>query len=168
MTSADVEFARIFAIKAHGDQKYGEHLYGKHLADVVTILQQEYEPTKEQLAAAWLHDVLEDTDFDRVHLLEALFGTRVARLVRACTGFGLSRKERNASIYRRLPLEPDAIPVKIADRIANVEASKATNPGLLDMYQREYPEFRSALWSDDSRLAPLWMRLDTAMGWEEP
>jgi len=59
--------AKEFAIKAHGNQKYGKMPYVYHLQQVVNKLIDwrdlgQLEITDEHLAVAWLHDVLEDTN----------------------------------------------------------------------------------------------------------
>ena len=53
----------MFAIEAHGDQrrKYTGEPYVVHPIQVADILEKEVEATTEMLAAAILHDVVEDT-----------------------------------------------------------------------------------------------------------
>jgi (p)ppGpp synthase/HD superfamily hydrolase len=50
--------AREFAIKAHGEQKYGEFPYSVHLDEVATIAKPYGESAE---IVAYLHDVIEDT-----------------------------------------------------------------------------------------------------------
>lgn len=117
-------YARDFAIKAHGDQKYGDRPYVEHLDAVAAIVRGwGYGPASNAVRAAYLHDVLEDTPVTMRELVET-FGQPLADMVWACTGVGDSREERNDTIYRRLRAVPFAIPVKVADRIANMNASE--------------------------------------------
>jgi len=130
--------ARQFAEERHGVQLYGTRPYKVHLYTVRSILasfgyHDAYAP------AAWLHDVLEDTDTTREEI-ETNFGAQVAGLVWAVTGVGKNRKARNASMYEKVRALPDAAVLKLADRIANVEASKM-DQGKLAMYEKEWPAF---------------------------
>jgi len=154
--------ASIFAATAHQGQKYGTRPYIDHCADVVRILETFGYTDPSTLAAGWLHDVIEDTAVTYDALSDD-FGTPIALTVYACTGAGETRKERNASIYAKIGYHRRAIPVKIADRIANVESCWATCDSRLFMYRDEYPEFRRAVRSDDSVL-PMLRHLDTLMG----
>jgi (p)ppGpp synthase/HD superfamily hydrolase len=137
---------RVFAIDAHSDQTYGKYPYAYHLAVVESVLAEHGFAAHEYRAAAWLHDVIEDTDAE-LRMIGTLYGTRVASLVWACTGEGKNRKEKANEIYRRLKVYPDAAPVKVADRIANMDACiKAFNAGTankLKMYVKEWETFRT-------------------------
>jgi (p)ppGpp synthase/HD superfamily hydrolase len=146
---ASVEWARAFALKKHADQKYGEFPYEKHLQDVYAIVNGMpnfggYGPAI--LSAAWLHDVLEDTDATVLDL-GALFGPEVALLVWNVTGVGKNRRERFASVARKIARDRDraAVTLKLADRIANVQACIASGDSRLDMYLAEWPEFEEKL-----------------------
>jgi (p)ppGpp synthase/HD superfamily hydrolase len=118
-----VDQARAFAIEAHGDQRYGDRPYADHLGDVARIVA-EFGGSDEQIAAAWLHDTLEDCPTVRYPDLLKQFGRDVSDMVWACTGKGATRDERNAKIYEKIAKWPAAAIVKVADRIANVEASE--------------------------------------------
>jgi (p)ppGpp synthase/HD superfamily hydrolase len=51
--------AKEFAIAKHGTQKYGEHPYSYHLAQVSQVLAELGYAADEAIAAAgWLHDIL--------------------------------------------------------------------------------------------------------------
>jgi (p)ppGpp synthase/HD superfamily hydrolase len=54
-----VQRAREYALRMHGDQKYGDEPYSMHLEDVETILIEFNHISSTLRAAAWLHD-LED------------------------------------------------------------------------------------------------------------
>jgi (p)ppGpp synthase/HD superfamily hydrolase len=110
--------------------------------------------------AAWLHDTVEDTGATREDVA-ARFGDDVAALVWAVTGIGKNRKERNEDAYAKIRAYPQAATLKLADRIANVEAS-ANVPDKLAMYRNEWPAFRVAL--EGIGLPSLWERLERALG----
>lgn len=133
-----IEEAKRYAIEAHKDQKYGEQPYSVHLESVVKVLTDCGVNKPEKLAAGWLHDVIEDTGIEFEDIVVD-FGPEVAGLVFACTGIGENRKARNACIYEKIAKNPAAADIKVADRIANVEASRGTS--LAKMYAKERWEF---------------------------
>ncbi|AFU86648.1 metal-dependent phosphohydrolase [Caulobacter phage CcrRogue] len=141
-----------FAIAAHGEQQYAGQPYLYHLQKVERILDDYGYAGFTWTAAAKLHDVIEDTHLDmtpeaRRQMVEDKFGERVAALVWAVSGIGPNRKARNEDIYRKLGEHPEACILKLADRIANVEASikdPATNAphlGMAKMYLKERARF---------------------------
>ncbi len=154
---SEIYEARDFAIKAHGDQKYGGEPYGVHLFAVAQVAR-DFGATNAQWKAAFLHDVLEDTPATSDQILD-LFGEDVLGLVYACTGEGHNRKARNASIYRKIEAYPPAAFIKLADRIANVEASE---PGSSHraMYRKELDAFRAVIRPHVP--AAMWDRLERA------
>src|SRR5208282_6501399 len=119
------------------------------------------------LVAAWLHDVVEDTTAIAANITME-FGARVSNLVWAMTGQGSSRAERNEDAYRKMVSYPEAIPVKLADRIANARASKQTSPDkLFKMYRNEHPTFKAVLepaGGNDPRMIAMWKALDEIFG----
>ena len=154
------ELARDFAIKKHGDQTYGDNIpYSVHLAAVRDILQ-EFGFDSDYLVAAWLHDVIEDTN-TLTDEIERKFGNRVLELVWAVTGIGRTRKERNESAYSKMVKYPDSIILKQADRLANSRSSRANNERLFNMYKSEYPTFKSRLGEFGS--TELWEALDRVL-----
>jgi (p)ppGpp synthase/HD superfamily hydrolase len=132
-----IEKARAFAIDAHKDTRYGKLTYDYHLAAVVKAMG---ECSEEAEAAAWLHDTVEDTHVT-LHDIREKFGGKVARMVDCVTDEpGKNRKERKAGMYKKLAAGPFwARRVKLADRIANMEAS--IEGDLAGMYIKEFPEF---------------------------
>jgi (p)ppGpp synthase/HD superfamily hydrolase len=156
---SDEERARSFASEKHAAQRYGEQPYVVHLAAVRAVLAA-FGHGGALAVAAWLHDVVEDTDVSRDEVCAA-FGEEVAALVWAVTGVGANRKERNASAYEKIRQLPAAATLKLADRIANVEASQ-TQPDKLAMYRKEWSAFSAALAGlGDERM---WRRLRAALG----
>jgi (p)ppGpp synthase/HD superfamily hydrolase len=154
--------ARNFAGDAHGDQKYGVYPYIKHLDDVAIWLQIfSLANSSAVIEAAYLHDVIEDTDvtFDQI---SKEFGLKVAQIVYAVTNEpGATRQERNAATWPKISADPEALSVKLADRIANVFICIQNSDPKLSMYREEYGAFRNALcdfWDLDH--APAWSFLD--------
>lgn len=117
-----------FARRRHDFDRYDGKPYEVHLLAVEDILIDHGFDGALWRAAALLHDTIEDTGTTRGEI-EQLFdgqvtvGSCVSTLVWACTGIGVDRKSRQADIYRKLTVFPLACPLKVADRIANVEAA---------------------------------------------
>lgn len=148
LESADlVQRAMQVAAYAHRSQKYGEHPYVSHLADVVarvkTITQD-----PEIIAAAWLHDTLEDTQVTHGDI-QRQFGPNVAAMVWAVTGTGQNRKEKMANAIAKISQTPGSELVKSADRLSNVKASLANNPKKLQMYKDEHKDLSPVLGNNE-------------------
>lgn len=118
-----IEKAKEFAIKAHGDQKYGKMPYEYHLQQVVSKLllwrdRGVVSISDEQIAAGWLHDVVEDCDVPYKILVD-MFGEKVTRIVYLLT--------KNQYVpyqeYIHLMRNSSAAIVKVADTMCNLEAS---------------------------------------------
>lgn len=137
-TDSIVDRAELVARAAHKDQKYGERPYTVHLEDVVRRVKQ-ITDDPEVIAAAWLHDSVEDSPHVTIHDIRTMFGTRVADLVWAVTNQGDDRAAKMASVIEKIPLAPGAELVKSADRLSNASASKAEKKmGLYTMYREEH------------------------------
>jgi (p)ppGpp synthase/HD superfamily hydrolase len=150
--------ARAYAVERHGAQAYGNEPYVVHLASVRTVLA-DVGVGEDLAVAAWLHDTIEDAGATRKEIV-ARFGEKVAALVWAVTGCGATRRQRNADAYRKIAALPEAATLKLADRIANVEASR-DRPDKLAIYRAEHEGFAKALEGlGDERL---WQRLRKAM-----
>jgi (p)ppGpp synthase/HD superfamily hydrolase len=93
------------------------------------------------LAAAWLHDTVEDTGI-KLKDLSIEFPSEVVAVVNAVTDAGgTNRSEKKAATYPKIRRIPNAIILKLADRIANVEVG-----GKISKYRAEHPDFRKALY----------------------
>lgn len=147
------------ATSHHGSQRYGEWPYAVHLADVERVLMDHGFVAEHWRAAAWLHDVIEDTDATR-DLIAAKFGEMIAGMVWAVTGEGATRGARNAAIYRKLGGQPAVWALKVADRIANVEAA-ANESSHMARYRAEQSGF--ALHARGNVPAAMWRRLEAAL-----
>ena len=161
-----VALAMGYAIAKHGDQKYGDKPYSDHLRAVAQLVHILGRPNEnwvdDVMAASLLHDVLEDTDA-RPEEIEELFGKQVLAIVKACTKTDddLCRKCSFRRTVPALKTTDWALPVKLADRLANMLNSLAQRSTHLNMYVREYPEFKQLLWSEGSWVE-LWIELDKA------
>jgi (p)ppGpp synthase/HD superfamily hydrolase len=132
-----VEFAR----KAHVGQldDEGKPYFEAHLvqtAKIVSLVTSD----EEVIAAAYLHDVLEDTK-TTYEGLKREFGVRVAGLVLECTHDG-SKKE--GYYFPRLKSR-DAVLVKFADRLSNLSRMSAWSRERQEQYLR-----KSVFWKKEA------------------
>ncbi|MFD2528663.1 MULTISPECIES: RelA/SpoT family protein [Polaribacter] len=121
------------AVDAHSEQrrKTGEP-YIFHPIAVAKIVAMEIGLGATSIAAALLHDVVEDTDYT-LDDMEQLFGETIARIVNGLTKISRLNKEQDASIqaenFRKmlLTLNDDVrvILIKIADRLHNMQTMDA-------------------------------------------
>ena len=152
-----VRNAFLLAAEKHKHQKYGDNLFLVHLYDVVEVLRSFGHTEEKYLAAAWLHDVIEDTP---THYSEVQQNTNkeVAELVFALTDeIGRNRKERKKKTTPKLEENLDALVVKLADMLANFRDARRNNKGFLRMYKKDFPEFESKFRDKSSRLESMWV-----------
>lgn len=152
--------ARMVAVKAHSNQSYDEIFpYEKHLDDVVDVLKR-YGFSGKYIVAGYLHDSIED-DGISYNDIKKHFGVEVAEMVYCVTDeLGRDRKEKKVKTLPKTATNSDAIILKLADRIANIE-----HGGKVDMYSKEYQEFKGSLYlNTPSDGKAMWAHLDTLMG----
>lgn len=152
-----VDEARLVAQVAHGSQTYGDIFpYVKHLDDVVGVLRRFGLGQGPLVIAGYLHDAIEDGDVS-YNDIKTHFGEKVAEIVYCVTDeLGRNRKERKEKTLPKIASNPDAILVKLADRIANIE-----HGGRKSMYRKEHQEFKDALGPASSADAkPMWEHLE--------
>ena len=134
--------AEWFACKAHVAQKrkYTGEPYIAHPSAVVALVQS-VPHTPEMIAAAWLHDTVEDTDTTLDDVRRA-FGDAVADLVEMLTD--VSRPEDgNRAARKALDREhiakasPQAKTIKLADLIDNSRSIMAHDPTFARVYLAE-------------------------------
>ncbi|WP_299123518.1 RelA/SpoT family protein [uncultured Tenacibaculum sp.] len=121
------------AVEAHSEQrrKTGEP-YIYHPIAVAKIVADEIGLGATSIAAALLHDVVEDTHYT-INDMERLFGENIARIVSGLTKISNLKKEQDYSIqaenFRKmlLTLHDDVrvILIKIADRLHNMQTMDA-------------------------------------------
>ena len=133
--------ARMVAVKAHSNQSYDEIFpYEKHLDDVVDVLKR-FGFSGKYIVAGYLHDSIED-DGISYNDIKKHFGVEVAEMVYCVTDeLGRNRKEKKEKTLPKTASNPDAIILKLGDRIANIE-----HGGKVDMYKKEQQEFKGALY----------------------
>lgn len=152
--------ARLFAVAVHGEQKYGDDPYAKHL-DAVAALAGPY--GMQAVTVAYLHDAVEDTSATLAEI-EQQFDAFIATCVGLLTDEpGATRKERKAKTYAKMatvtgPAEL-ALIVKAADRLANVRACVAgARREQWEVYRSEHDAFYSAAYRP-GLCDPLWAEL---------
>jgi (p)ppGpp synthase/HD superfamily hydrolase len=118
------------------------------LAEVSQVLSEFGYAGNEAIAAAgWLHDTLEDTP-TTYEMLVSEFGKETADIVWAVTSEpGENRVDRFRKTALKVQSNKKALIVKLADRIANTEASLQSNPKLYKMYLKEFPLFKQLLYN---------------------
>ena len=138
-----VRDAKVFASKAHSGQvrKYTGEPYMNHPWQVAVLVDSTRGATEEMVAAALLHDVLEDTDttFDEVY---DTFGEIVASLVFWLTDKSKpedgNRKVRKGLDRAHLACAPaQAQTIKLADLIDNTSSIVERDPNFAKVYLAE-------------------------------
>ena len=155
-TEKDYRNARMVSIQAHGNQTYDDVFpYKKHLDDVVEVLI-EFGFSGKYIIAGYLHDIIEDTALS-YNKVKRHFGLDVAEMVYCVTDeLGRDRAEKKRKTLPKTASNSDAIIVKLADRIANLRQG-----GKVDMYAKEYAEFRNALYDNSPDNAKdMWLELE--------
>jgi guanosine-3',5'-bis(diphosphate) 3'-pyrophosphohydrolase len=154
-----VERARVFATAAHAAvgqlRKYTNEPYIVHPAEVVEILKtRPHDP--EMLAAAWLHDVVEDTGVEVTDIWRE-FGGVVASYVNWLTiptkkedGNRAQRKAKDRDYIRNAPAEVKTI--KLADLISNCSSIVQHDEKFAKTYLKEKSLMLEVLKEGDSML----------------
>lgn len=139
-----------FAAVRHRDQKrkgvYGAP-YINHLLEVAQLLTLEGIDDEEVLAAAVLHDAVEDVGVT-FQELEERFGKRVASLVRELTDDMRlnSRLRKQLEVAHAPTLSEAAQAIKVADKLSNVRAIYNSPPeGWNRARKQEYCDFARVL-----------------------
>jgi (p)ppGpp synthase/HD superfamily hydrolase len=141
-----VDRARKFAQRAHRKQvrKYTNEPYFLHLDEVAKLCAR-HGCSKRAIAAAYLHDTIEDQPVTYEDLVNS-FGKDVADIVRDLTDApprAGSRKERKVIDLARLSTaSPEAQTIKCADLISNTRSIVRHDVGFARTY---LPEKRAAL-----------------------
>lgn len=151
--------ARLFATSAHQriDQrrKYSGQPYDVHLAAVAALVATVTDDA-ETLAAAWLHDVVEDTPVT-LDEVQRLFGDAVGQLVEQLTDVsqaGQGNRATRKDIDRRhlAQASPRAKTVKLADLIDNCEDITQHDPRFARVFLREMDALLPDLVDGDATL----------------
>jgi guanosine-3',5'-bis(diphosphate) 3'-pyrophosphohydrolase len=114
-----------FAARKHRDQRRKDEEASPYISHPISVSLVLAEiggiVDAEVLAAAILHDTLEDTD-TTAEELEAAFGVRVRKLVEEVTDDKRlpKAKRKDLQITHAAHLSPDAVLIKLGDKISNV------------------------------------------------
>lgn len=157
--------AKKFATDAHAAinqvRKYTGQPYIVHPEEVVGIITNlaSRPPTEEMLAAAWLHDVVEDTPHT-IEEIKQLFGPKVAQYVEELTD--VSRPEHGVRATRKAIdrahtalASPEAKTIKLADLISNTVSIAEHDPGFALVYMAEKELLLGVLKQGDPELLSL-------------
>ena len=178
LTPRQVEFVREaynFAAEAHAKQKRASgEPYIVHPLGVATILAQ-LQMDDVTLAAAFLHDVVEDTDVT-MEQLQDIFGLEVAMLVDGVTKLGrieyISREEQQVENYRKMFLamakDIRVVLIKLADRLHNMRTMKYMPPNKQKRISSETLEIYAPLAHRLGIYAIKWELEDLAFRYMEP
>lgn len=146
-----------FATKAHEGQvrKYTGEPYINHPMAVAAIVAT-VEHTPEMIAAAYLHDVVEDCGVTLAEIKER-FGGKVATLVAylsdISTPYHGNREARKALDRQHIALAPsDAKTIKLADLIDNTKTIAALDPNFWKVYRGEKQRLLEVLTDGDLAL----------------
>ena len=146
-----------FATTAHGDQKrkYTNDPYIVHPIAVSEIVKT-VAHTDEMVAAALLHDVVEDTDVT-LDQIKTKFGSKVAELVGWLTDISRpedgNRKTRKTLDREHSAEAPaDAQTIKLADLIHNTKSIEKHDPHFWKVYKQEKIALLGVLTKGDSTL----------------
>lgn len=153
-----IDRARRFAENAHNAidhrRKYSGRPYTEHLERVANRVAQVTDDAA-AVAAAWLHDIVEDTPTPHAEV-ERQFGPRVAALVRALTDADSSvgnRAARKAVDRARLAVAPAAAQtVKLADLIDNAADIAENDPDFARVFLGEMGALLAVLKDGDPEL----------------
>lgn len=125
-----------FMVNAHREQMYGNLPYFTHPLQVAEAL---LDPTEDELVAALLHDVAEDTAYTLSDIAER-FGNNVHNIVEPVT------KDINLTYMRNIHRvltsgSRSAIKVKWADNLVNMTADKShMKPERRERLNKKYSE----------------------------
>lgn len=140
-----VHKAQVFAIAAHASvqqkRKYTGEPYIVHPAEVARIVAGVPGSTPDMVAAAWLHDVIEDTGctFTDIHMN---FGIDIATLVGWLTDVS-KPEDGNRAVRKAIDREhsaaapAEAQTVKLADLISNSRSIVQHDPAFAKTYLEE-------------------------------
>ena len=149
--------AKMLAGKAHEGQfrKYSGLPYIVHPIEVATIVQT-VEHSEEMIAAALLHDVVEDTDYSFEDIAKEV-SPEVADLVKGLTDVSNpedgNRKVRKAIDKDHLAEQNAEVQtIKLADVISNSQDIKANDPKFAKVYIEEMKALLEVLTKGDKTL----------------
>ncbi len=163
-----VRHAYAVAVMAHEGQKRksGEDYINHPVAAASILIDMQMDTST--IAAALLHDVVEDTPITLAQI-EELFGKTIARLVDGVTKLSVlemqSKEEAQLGSYRKMFIamadDPRVVLIKLADRLHNMRTIEATPPHKQRRIARETMDIyaplahRLGIWQMKSELEDL-------------
>ena len=153
------EKAKVFAIAAHAavnqKRKYTGDDYHVHPINVAHMVESVSDDI-EMMAAAYLHDVVEDTAVT-VELIEVMFGSNIAALVDGLTDKS-KPSDGNRAVRKAIDSDnlarqcPNVKTIKLADLIDNSSSIALHDPGFAKVYMREKRDLLEVLGDGDKKL----------------
>lgn len=150
------------ARQAHGEinhrRRYTHEPYLTHLVEVAQLVAQ-VTTDPEVIAAALLHDTLEDTHIDYTSIVHAC-GPRVAELVLSLTDvshpdMGKRSVRKEADRQHLAKATPEAKTIKLADLISNSDSIVKHDPKFWLVYRQEKLALLNVLLEGDATLLKL-------------
>lgn len=151
-----INTAKYFAVAAHAavkqKRKYTGEDYYWHCYNVADIVQRNG-GTETMIAAAWLHDTVEDAGVT-IELIEECFGSRVAGYVEALT----DREEGNRKERKRLACIrlgnacAEVQTIELADLIDNTSTVVRYDHAFANTYMQEKRDLLEVLTKGDAKL----------------
>lgn len=155
-----VSKALAYADAAHGSinhvRKYTGEPYINHLIEVMELVSR-VPHTEEMLAAALLHDTIEDASITQEDINRE-FGATIAKLVMELTDQcheGNRAARKSAEAARLATVSRDAQTIKLADFISNTHSILRYDPGFAKVYLREKAQVLAVMASGDASLYAL-------------
>lgn len=149
--------ALLFASDAHCEQKrkYTHEPYINHPIEVAAIVCA-VTGDEEMIAAAYLHDVVEDCGV-KLSEIEEKFGPEVAKLVEELTDVskpedGNRQKRKELDRLHLAKASPRAKTIKLADLISNTRSIKEHDPDFAKIYLAEKEKLLAVLTEGDRSL----------------
>jgi len=137
--------ARAFAARSHGEcghvRRYTCDPYVVHPEAVAEIVRS-VRHSQQMLAAAWLHDTVEDCEDVTTEIILDLFGSEVAELVEMMTDVS-KPSDGNRATRKRIDREhsakasPDGQTIKVADLIDNSKSIIKYAPNFAKVFMAE-------------------------------
>ena len=158
----NIDAVKEYAFESHAqvNHMYDDMPYSAHLKmtaqvakDFIHLIPRDYR--EQVIAAAYCHDILEDTHQTYNDLKKKVRSHLVAEIVYAVTNDkGRTRAERaGKKYYDGIRSQQFASFIKLCDRIANVTYSKSTGSSMYGKYKLELESFLKSVVSPDKIVA---------------
>lgn len=154
-----IDSARKLALAEHANQKHSGMPFSIHLFAVVGQVAC-YTRDPEVIAAAWLHDIVEDCESIDLEVVEKMTSPRVAHLVDLLTDPPGPRELAKQVSLPRVVSDPDSALIKLADRYHNHQATIMNkHVKFATAYLSEFDEFLRAFVSTGNDIDPLFYNI---------